>query len=296
MLKRFTTVFLMLFLIVPVMVFAGGSSNNKCATKYPVVLAHGMGFSATILGTVDYWWGIGDALEDEGAEVFITAVNAMDSTENKAIAFKKQFNEALITSRSSKANIIAHSHGTLYSRFAISNLGLSSKVASLTSIAGPHKGSALPDLIMSLPDLFINIGGDILDFIYTYVFGDSDPNSVNNGYDVTTDYMINTFNPNTPDASGVYYQSWAAKAKTAAPSVVLEPSWLILLAYEGANDGLVSVDSAKWGNFRGVEDGAWYSPGCDHFNIVGQPFGITPGFNANEFYIDVVKDLKKRGY
>jgi triacylglycerol lipase len=113
---------------------------------------------------------------------------------------------------------------------------------------------------------------------------------------MTRPYMINTFNPNTPNVSSVYYQSWAAKAKTSCPSVILEPTWLILLAYEGANDGLVSVNSAKWGNFRGVEDAAWYSVGCDHLNIVGQLFGITPGFDEDEFYIDIASDLKGRGY
>ena len=108
--------------------------------------------------------------------------------------------------------------------------------------------------------------------------------------------MKNTFNPNTPNVDGIYYQSWAAKAKISCPSVILEIPWLIMLGLEGANDGLVSVESAKWGNFRGVEDAAWYSVGCDHLNIVGQLFGITPGFDEDEFYCDIASDLKDRGF
>lgn len=69
-----------------------------------------------------------------------------------------------------------------------------------------------------------------------------------------------------------------------------------MLAKEGANDGLVGVESAKWGNFRGVEDAAWYSPGCDHLNMVGHLFGVTPGFDAPEFFTGIVGDLKNRGY
>lgn len=286
-----TTIFLL-----PAVSFAGGDSYT-CDTKYPVVLAHGMGFSATVFGAIDYWWGIPDGLENEGADVFITSVNGMDSTRNKALDFKNQFLQIKAVTGASKLNIIAHSHGTLYTRDAVSNLGLSSMVASHTSIAGPHRGSALADMVVGIvPDSLEWLVGETMDLVYIFLMGDTDPNSLDNAYDVTRPYMQNTFNPNTPNKSGIYYQSWAAKAKTSCPSAVLEPTWLVMLVAEGANDGLVSVNSAKWGNFRGVEDAAWYSPGCDHANIVDQLFGITPGFDAPEFYIDIVSDLKNRGY
>ncbi|MGM0452065.1 MAG: esterase/lipase family protein [Thermodesulfobacteriota bacterium] len=287
---------LVLFFILPAMAFAGGSSDT-CDTRYPVVLAHGMGASAEILGIVDYWWGIKDALEEEGCDVYVTSVNGMDSTESKAQDFKNQFLHILTVSGASKANIIGHSHGTLYTRYAISNLGIGDRVASHTSLAGPHRGSAVADLIMyGLDENLKNTLGDSLDFIYAFVFGDDDPNSIENGYNLCTDYMADTFNPNTPNVSGVYYQSWAAKAKTSCPSLVLQPTWLIMLTQEGSNDGLVGVDSAKWGNFRGVKDAAWYSPGCDHLNMVGHLFGATPGFSAQDFLVDIASDLKSRGY
>ncbi len=286
-----TTLFLM-----PGNVFAGGNSYT-CDTKYPIVLAHGMGASAEILGIVDYWWGIPEALEDEGAEVYVTSVNGMDSTANKAEDFKSQFMYIKAISGAEKLNIIGHSHGTIYTRDAITNMGLAPFVASHTSIAGPHRGSAVADVIVGVvPDSLEWLVGDTLDFVYAFIFGDTNPNSLENGYDVTRPYMQNVFNPHTPNVNGIYYQSWAAKAKTSCPSVILEATWLVLLAYEGSNDGLVSVNSAKWGNFRGVEDAAWYSVGCDHLNIVGQLFGITPGFDADEFYIDVASDLKDRGF
>jgi triacylglycerol lipase len=221
----------------------------------------------------------------------------MDSTANKAEDFKSQFMYIKAISGAEKLNIIGHSHGTIYTRDAITNMGLAPFVASHTSIAGPHRGSAVADVIVGVvPDSLEWLVGDTLDFVYAFIFGDTNPNSLENGYDVTRPYMQNVFNPNTPNVNGIYYQSWAAKAKTSCPSVILEATWLVLLAYEGSNDGLVSVNSAKWGNFRGVEDAAWYSVGCDHLNIVGQLFGITPGFDADEFYIDVASDLKDRGF
>jgi len=297
--RLFIAVILSICLAVPGVLFAGGSSYT-CDTKYPVVLAHGMGASAEILGIVDYWWDIPGALRDEGCKVYVTSVNGMDSTANKAAAFKTQFLQILSISGASKANIIGHSHGTIYTRYAISNLGLASKVASYTSIAGPHRGSVIADVIIGIvPDSLEWLVGDTLDFVYGWVFGDTNPNSLQNGYDLTRSYMISTFNPNTPNVPGIYYQSWAAKIKMMAIDArnwYFIATWPILLAYEGDNDGLVSVNSAKWGNFRGVEDASWYSAGCDHLNIVDQPLGVTPGFDAPDFYVNIVSELKSKGY
>jgi triacylglycerol lipase len=279
--------------------FSAGESE-AAATKYPIVLAHGMGASAEILGILDYWWGLEDVLREEGADVYVTSVNGMDSTAAKAADFKQQYLEILAISGQPKANIIGHSHGTIYTRYAISNLGLGTKVASYSSIAGPHRGSVVADAVVGLiPDSLEWLVGDTLDFIYAFIFGDSDPDSLQNGYDLTRANMINNFNPNTPNVAGIYYQSWAAKIKTMAINArnwYFIGTWPLLLAYEGANDGLVSVNSAKWGTFRGVEDASWYSAGCDHLNIIGQPLGVTPGFDRDEFYLDLAAELKGMGY
>ncbi|HRU66465.1 MAG TPA: alpha/beta fold hydrolase, partial [Spirochaetota bacterium] len=282
--KKIIVALTSLLLSIPVIAFASGSSP-KCNTKYPIVLAHGMGAQAKIVNIVDYWWGIEDALEDEGADVYITSVNGMDSTENKAASFKKQFLQILAVTGKSKANIIGHSHGTLYTRYAISNLGLASKVASYTSLSGPHRGSSVADFIFKIvPNQGWSLVGDALDIVYTFVFGDKNPNSLQNGIQVTRPYMNNVFNPNCPNVSGLYYQSTTSKIKFFSNSLVLGVPWLIALYYEGDNDGLVAVNSAKWGTFRGVISGASWCGGVDHLNIVNQFFGITPGFDAPGFY------------
>ncbi|MBI5846241.1 MAG: alpha/beta hydrolase [Deltaproteobacteria bacterium] len=296
--KRIAMAILILALLMPATVFAGGSkSSTTCATKYPVVLAHGMGASAQVLGIVDYWWGIESALEDRGANVYVTSVNAMDSVFNKAASFKAQFLHILAVTGKAKANIIAHSQGVLYTRYAISNMGLGPQVATLTSIAGPNRGSYIANLIVyKIPSSLVTIGGKVLDFVYSFLLGDKNPQSVENGMELCTDWMADFFNVNVPNVSGVYYQSWASKVKIGCPNLLLNATWLILLNKEGANDGMVSVNSAKWGAFRGVQEAAWYSPGCDHLTIIGQLFGLTPGFSAPDFFVSVVSDLKNKGY
>lgn len=290
---------LILFIVLtftPLALSAAGSAPT-CDTKYPIVLAHGMGAQAVIVDIVDYWYGIEDALEDEGADVYITSVNGMDTTENKAKSFKSQVLSILAVSGSSKVNIIGHSHGTIYTRYAITNLGLSSKVASWTGLSGPHRGSSVADFIFKVvPQGGWTLVGDVLDIVYTFVMGDKNPNSLDNGWEMTRNYMQNTFNPLCSNVSGLYYQSYTSQIRYASSSVLLEIPWLICKYYEGANDGLVSVSSAKWGTFRELITGASWSPGVDHLNIVNQFLGVTPGFDALDFYVDVVSDLKDMGY
>ncbi len=297
MYRKSLALILVLAFLLPSLVFAGGDVD-KCTTKNPVILAHGMFANDDMLGFIDYWWGIEDALEDEGCEVYVTSINAMDSSEAKAEAWKQQVLEIEILSGKHKFNVIGHSHGGIYSRYAISNLGLDNKIASHTSYCSPHRGSATADVIMGIvPDPLEDfIGWMVNTFIAGFVFGDSDPDSLANGYGVTREYMNNVFNPNSPDMPGIYYQSYATKIKTITADMVLEPSWILLKFYEGANDGLVSVDSAKWGTFRGVESGAWWAGGVSHINAIGHFFGITPGFDAGEHFVDIVSDLKDMGY
>lgn len=292
--KKFLVALCIILLVLPVTVFAGGSSNS-CATRYPVVLSHGMGTQAMILGIIDYWAAVTGDLEDNGADVYITSVNAMDSTANKGIQWKQQVLQILAITGKSKINLIGHSHGTLYTRYAISNLGMAACVASHTSIAGPHRGSVIADIIMGvIPDSMEWLVGGLIDLVMSFLMGDVNGNSVANGYDLVRSNMINVFNPNTPNMPGVYYQSWAYKIKL--PTTLLAATWAIMLPFEGANDGLVSVNSAKWGNFRGTIEGAWYGAGVDHMQAVGILSLPTPGYDPGDHFVSIVSDLKNRGY
>ncbi|MCU0848319.1 MAG: alpha/beta hydrolase [Spirochaetes bacterium] len=288
---------IILALAIPFAVFAGGDSS-PCKTVYPIVLAHGMGATDNMLGFINYWWGTESALEGKGADVYITKVNCMDTTQNKAAAFKTQFLQILAATGKAKANIIGHSHGTIYTRYAITNLGLGTKAASHTSLCGPHRGSAVADVILGLAgDTGGWLIGATLDVVYAFIMGDAHPQSYANGVCVTRPYMNNTFNPNCPNKSGVYYQSYATRITLIASNdMVLTPTYWLLNFYEGQNDGLVSVTSAKWGTFRGVQEGTWILGGVSHINAIGHFFGVTPGFSSTDWITGIVGDLKSKGY
>ncbi|KAH9932712.1 alpha/beta-hydrolase [Epithele typhae] len=100
---------------------------------------------------------------------------------------------------------------------------------------------------------------------------------------LTTHYLNTVFNPNTPDDPSVKYFSVAGRC----PGMnIWHPLWLPKLVLDGfeererarlrtnshplaeldsgwGNDGLVTVQSARWGEFLGVLDG------CDHWEIRG---------------------------
>lgn len=288
-------------LVFPPILFASGTGNTACETKYPIVLAHGMGTQAKVMRFIDYWGGISTELEENGGEVYITSVNAMDSTANKGIAWKKQVLEILAVTGKSKVNVIGHSHGCLYTRYAITNLGLKDKVASHTSIAGPHRGSCVAEMILGvIPDKMEPLVGDALNILMSFVMGDVNGDTVSNGYDLTRAYMINTFNPNTPDVSGVYYQSYAYKINNIiGGGPIFGLTWLAMLPIEGENDALVSVTSAKWGNFKGVISGSAGGIGVNHLAATGLLSGVlyppVTGYDAPSFFAGIAADLKSRG-
>src|SRR5260370_31451459 len=101
----------------------------RASPRYPVVLAHGfLGFDELELGwhRHAYFRGIAARLEQIGAKVYSPRVPPAAS-----IATRADRLGALIRALpDERVNIVAHSMGGLDARYAISQLGLSGKVAS----------------------------------------------------------------------------------------------------------------------------------------------------------------------
>ena len=79
---------------------------------------------------------------------------------------------------------------------------------------------------------------------------------------LSTDYCKNYFNPNTPNDPSISYYSYGANASFPSWSLLNLPSkWI--KEKEGMNDGLVSVESAKWGTYIKTLQ-------ADHWDLNGQ--------------------------
>jgi len=154
-------------------------------------------------------------------------------------------------------HLIGHSMGGLDCRYLTSHLKHRKfKVLSITTVATPHRGS-------SFADHFIDtLGKDRIPSFIALLdllpIGGGDGKAFES---LTLDSM-RKFNEETPDVEGVQYYSWGAVVE---PSLMDAFRWphSVIMEREGPNDGLVSVESAKWGTYLGtLED-------VNHLDLVG---------------------------
>ncbi|PWY77104.1 triacylglycerol lipase [Aspergillus heteromorphus CBS 117.55] len=265
--------------------------------KHPVVLAHGLlGFDELRLAGpyfpgVQYWRGIKEALSMKGVRVITATVPPSASIEARAEELAR---DIAIGARGEGVNIIAHSMSGLDSRYMITHLKPNDfSVKSLTTIATPHRGSAVADYVLN------QIGDGRLTQLYYAL----DRFKVETGAfaQLTRDYMETTFNPTTPDIEDVRYFSYGASMQPSFWSV-FRLSHRLLQQVEGYNDGLVSVASSKWGGEQGYKGTL---EGVSHLDLInwsnrlkwlaGEITGNRQRFNAIAFYLDIADMLAKEG-
>lgn len=99
-----------------------------------------LGFD-NILG-VDYWFGIPNALRRDGAQVYVTEVSQLDTSEVRGEQLLQQVEEIVALSGQPKVNLIGHSHGGPTIRYVAAVRP--DLIASATSVGAPHKGSTPP--------------------------------------------------------------------------------------------------------------------------------------------------------
>ena len=261
--------------------------------RLPVCFSHGLfGFDTINVMpsiTISYWRGVVEALEANGCEVLVCRVPTSASIQERAAAMKAQIEERFA---GRDINLIAHSMGGLDSRHLISNLRPSFTVRSLTTITTPHRGSTFADFM-----LWQVIGQERLPSLLSMLKTIGLPGGGRAFENLTTESM-REFNKRTPDNPNTKYFSWGAEF---TPSVFNEfriPHGIIY-EKEGANDGLVSVESARWGQFQGSLQNV------NHLQIVGWrtggslmklAFGQNSVFNATNFYLQICEDLAKEGF
>jgi len=232
--------------------------------KIAVVLAHGLGGSADSFDPA-----IVAAIEADGHAVLRTEVPGVDGVQQRAAALGPQIDAFLGQTGATRVHIIAHSMGGLDARYLISTMGYASKVASLTTMSTPHRGSPLADVALGLTD------GDqaaALDALVQWL-GQVDPDALDRALHDLSETYAPVFNAANPDAAGVRYQSYAgfstpdgidnpnaAAACTGAPvpepdkmrALLVLPATIVAHGTERRpNDGVVNVSSSTWTGFQG---------------------------------------------
>ena len=277
---------------------AAQAASTECATKYPIVLVHGAGFRDSNVG-INYWGRIPQTLKDKGAKLYYGGTDGWCSIEQGAKDLKAAVNKVLKQTGSAKVNIVAHSKGGLEARYMISSLGMADKVASLTTISTPHRGSKTMDSLLESPDVLVK-GVGAAGSLVRFVWGDRRPDFYAGVTSLRTE-DVKAFNKKNPDKAGVYYQSFAGELPVPANDIILALTASMIANDEGPNDGMVSVESAKWTNFLGVLRGKG-SRGVSHLDEVDfrrTDVAIEPLLGAKtvrDFYVALVAELKQKGY
>jgi triacylglycerol lipase len=295
-----------------------GPAPSGSPARYPIVLVHGFRASPSKYG----FSNVAAALRADGHEVVEAALPPHESSEARARSLATQL--APVVTRTGKVNIVAHSMGGLDARVLVSELGWGDRVASVTTIATPHRGSAFADGVLGLittvnADEALNALADAYDTTYSELAGGA---NLRAAYTQLSEAYAPTFNAAKKDDARVYYQSWAGvsnvfgipnrKDANACEGLWWGQSsgsrrridrmnaqlWLVApIVAHGAemrpNDGLVTVESAKWGSFRGCIP-------ADHLDEVGaggeRGTHSDSGFDHVRFYRNVAFELAAKGF
>jgi triacylglycerol lipase len=292
----------------------------QSGAPYPVLLMHGMaGFGQLGLGPVGitYFDGVVTDLTKNGESVFVTVVPPFDTSAARAQALSKQIDDILKRTGKAKVNLVGHSQGGMDARVITSpqGLGYGDRVASVTTVATPHRGSKVADTVLGLlqylpADVIDSVTGDFLKLVEKTAYElESDAHLRQQVVELSEKYMTTVFNPKYQDAPGVLYMSYGGRTNLRtgigvcddgkyandaldvdSTQVMLAP--LAIFLEEGklrVNDGLVTVESAKWGEFQQCVP-------ADHLKEVGQLGPAAQSFDHLKLFRDIVARIRKAGY
>ena len=266
--------------------------SQICKTRYPLLMLHGVGFRD--LKYINYWGRIPRVLTKNGATVYYGNQEAFAAIEQNSKDIQKRIEEICAIEQCDKVNIIAHSKGGLDARHAISKGQMGAHVASLTTISTPHRGCRFVDvLIKHAPEKLYRWLASVFDKIFLGM-KDLHPDFYTVTHQFTTTWSAQ-FNEDVKDDPQVYYQSYMSLMHHAWSHLLLTIPYLFIRLVDAKNDGLVTEESAKWGDFQGTLTNRHYK-GISHGNIIDLTREDYKGFDVLETYVQMVAELKRKGF
>jgi triacylglycerol lipase len=246
------------------------------ALRAPIVLAHGLfGFGRVCCGPLilaSYFRGIPEMLRAMGHRVLVTRVHPTAGVRRRAKRLGERI-QAVFPDE--PVHILGHSLGGLDARELLRDPSWHGRVLSVTTIAAPHLGSTMASLSKKrfgpVFRLLRAIGWDI--------------EAVT---DMTPD-RARRWHEETPVPEGVPCFSVAGDPRPQDVCFLLRRLHSVMLRFEGPNDGIVSVESAR---AFGTPLDPWP---VDHFQQTNQ----WTGFSAHKMpqkirdsYLAVIENLR----
>lgn len=264
-----------------------------CKTKYPLLLVHGIFFRD--FEKLNYWGRIPGELIKNGATIFYGNHSSSLSIPESAEEISKRIKQIIVETGSEKVNVIAHSKGGLDTRYAISNLGMDKYVASLTMINTPNHGCEFADYLLNkAPDELKNkVAGS-----YNYALkklGDDKTDFIAGVSDLTFT-KVEELNKIMESSKDVYYKSYGSVLKKARGGrFPLNLTTRFVEIFDGKNDGLVGINSfALDDNYELLEP--LHNRGISHGDVIDLNRENIDGFDVREFYVNLVSELRNKGF
>ena len=269
------------------------AASTYTKTRYPIVLAHGLTGFRSLFGVLDYFFAIPSDLRSGGAQVFVTQVTPVASAEQRGEQLLAQIEHIVATTGAGKVNLIGHSEGGLDARYVMAVRP--DLIASLTTVATPHRGADLADFFAD------NIDANGFSGAVLQAFGSAVGTVIGllTGFQSSQDALgavrslssagAASFNQRFPaglastrcgtpptSAGGIALFSWSgASVLTNVLDASDAPLGLASLFYSEDSDGLVGRCSSRFGKV--LRDN--YS--MNHLDEVNQLVGLTSIFETN---------------
>ena len=299
-------------------------TSSHTDTKYPVVMAHGLGGWTKLFGVIDYFYGIPETLMAGGSEVYSTKTSAVNNSEVRGEQLLQQIKTITAISGKPKVNLFGHSMGGIDIRYVA---GVAPNyVASVTAVSSPEQGSKMADWVIKqvvegsansgYAEGEFNVGSQIALGFFKFVGGFMDVGSgisfkeiqEQDGWEAVTALSTASsakFNakfpaampssycgqPTNTEVNGIKYYSFSGIGQVTNG---LDPSdYLLALTgttFDGeSNDGLVSACSSRLGYV--IRDD--YK--MNHLDSSNQVLGLTAWGQPDPktLYRDQVNRLKK---
>ena len=258
------------------------------ATKYPIILAHGV--AAKEVRIMRAFGKIGKELADAGYDVYIADTDGFGSIETNAEQLRRFVLSVMEKSGTDKVNIIGHSKGGLDAKYMICELGMEEHVASLTTLCTPHRGSIIASRIWELPR---PIKGSIAFFInafYKIVMKDAHPDAMRTCEQLR---YVDESEETLRFCQTVYCQSYSASLEQPKDCFVMALPSKINKHFEKLdNDGLVSVESTRFANYRG----SCLDISISHVQIIDLFSKKSQKEKIYSFYKSVCAELAEKGF
>ena len=219
-------------------------------TRYPIILVHGLAMKDTFF--LRSWGRIDRILRSQGYTVYKSNVDGFGTVEGNAAQLKAEIDGILQETGAEKVNLIAHSKGGLDAKYMIQQLDMAHKVASLTTLCTPHRGTPIASFILRFPTFAVKYAAFWVNTAYR-MLGDRAPDSFTACQQLqrTEDLAQETMNV----GPGVMCQSFSAAMRPGsgdADFVMTVPLiFSRFLEKDKLTDGMVPQDSAIFGTYRG---------------------------------------------